>query len=190
MDFNNYQSKKHVSNFPEGQTNVLGAGNYDLKIVSVHITDDQHIGLKSPKLKEVLPEWKDATPQVAVVFWHKNGVTTRRFNGHGFVRFADIAEAEQHLYDELGIAGYAVSKETGTRVISKKNTESCENILNQFFDACKLPEGSVLEDLPNCMVNVTIEHNDEYGNDDVKSFKRIGVSSVIKEEVPEETGDY
>lgn len=182
-DFKNFKSSPHVPNYPEGETNVLPAGNYDLKVSDVYITSDHFSSLKNPVKKTNLPEWKDATPQLAVVFWHKDGVTVRRFNGHGFMRYTDMSAKQQKDYDELGTEGYAVHKTKKTRVISKPNTESCENILNQFFDACNLPEGSTYLDLPDCMVQGTIVDK-EFGDKiyhELTTFKRVGSEVVIDE---------
>lgn len=183
MNLENFKSTEHVPNFPEGQSNILRDGTYDLKVKDVYFTSDHFASLKNPVVKDKLPEWKDATPQMAVVFWHQDGVTVRRFNAHGFVRYSELSESDRKDYDELGSEGYAVHKTKKTRVISKANTESCMNILNQFFDACGLPVGSTYEDLPNCMVQGKVVAR-EYGDKtyyDLASFKRVGTDVPVEE---------
>jgi hypothetical protein len=184
MSLDKFKSKQFVPNYPEGAANVLKEGTYDLKITDVIITDDRHSGIKNPILKEKLPEWADATPQMGVVFYSPEGVTVRRFNGHGFVRFADLPENKRKDYDEIGSEGYAVHRTKKVRMVSKANTDACENILNQFFDACGLPEGSGYEDLVGVTVQGTIKAKEYSGNTyyDLTSFKAVGSEVLVEDD--------
>lgn len=188
MSLENFRSSAHVSNYPKGQTNILGVGTFDLKVSDVYLTNDHKKSLKNPVDKEVLPEWKDATQQMAVVFWHKEGVTVRRFNANGFVRYSELEEGQRKDFDELGTEGYAVHKKSKTRVIDEVRTASAINIINQFFDACGLAEGSSYLDLPGCMVSGSITAK-EYGD---KTFYELSSFKAVKsvEQVAQVEAEY
>lgn len=189
----NFKSGAPVNNFPEGDVTTLKAGTYDLLVKSIHFTNDRMQSLKSPVRKANEPEWKDVTEQLAVVFWNKSGVSVRRFNATGYVRYSEIPDNKKHLFDELGTEGYAVSRKTGERRVDADRTEKAINIINQFFAACGLPEGSEPADLVGCEVRGTVTAK-VWGTStfyELTKFESMtSASVVVTEEVTTEEEDY
>lgn len=101
--------------------------------------------------KEKLPEWQNATPQLAVTVIAaedgKSGAMTHRFNGCGFIKYDDLTtkQVKSGKFEEIN--GYAcyVDKDNDTiRLESEEKTIACQNILNQFAAALQIKEGSDL----------------------------------------------
>ena len=107
--------------------------------------------------KEELPEWEDAVPQLAIVAMSKEGKggITHRFNGSGYVRYDELSKAQLKSGKYEDCNGYAVLEQDGHKVRTEDpaKTESCKNILNQFFSALGMEEGSGVEDLDTAIEN-------------------------------------
>jgi hypothetical protein len=183
MDFIKHVSAPSENNFDDKGVSRLPVGTHSVKVHEVYIIDDRKSGLKNPIEKKNLPEWLDATPQMAVVFHNKQGVAVRRFNGKGFVRFDELAKKDRKSYDELGSEGYAVDKVTKMRLEDTDRSASCANIVNQFFEACALPEGSGYRDLVSCELNIIIEAEEFDGktSDKVTGFRVLKQVAVKQE---------
>ena len=162
--------------------NVLTPGRYDLLVTGVVFTNDRIRSIRNPQLKDNLPEWKDVTDQLAVTFVDKDhtGVITNRFNAFGFVRYSEIEESQREGIIPLGDEGYAVQESTMTRIKDETRTDACKNIINQFFEAAGLPEGSSPKDLVNKKVSGEVSER-TYGektNMTVGSWRKIGADKV------------
>ena len=107
--------------------------------------------------KEELPEWEDAVPQLAIVAMSKTGKggITHRFNGSGYIRYDELSKAQLKSGKYEDCNGYAVKDVNGHRVRTEDpaKTESCKNILNQFFSSLSMEEGSGIEDLDTAIEN-------------------------------------
>ncbi len=192
--FQNFQSGQFESNF-SNETTVLGEGTHRVKISRVTVTDDTMKGLVNPikKSDDELPEWKDVTEQLAVTMNNSDGVTTRRFNATGYVRYSELPENMRGDYDELGSENYAVHKTKKVSIIDKNRTAQCENIINQFFYSCGLPEGSGISDLLGCETMVTIKAKEYNGNTQLypASFSAVQEVKVVEDTVSQDAeADY
>lgn len=167
-------------------------GRHNFTIKSVYYTNDRIKTLKVPTLKDKIPQWKDPSDQIAVVFWCEQGVITRRFHAFGYKRRKDILPADVALYDFLGDATtapedlYAVRKDTGEREKSPERTAQCAMILNQLFTACGLAEGSTVEDLPNKKLSAEVVYKPYAGDPedapqrkDIKNFRPWNDNQVV-----------
>lgn len=106
--------------------------------------------------KSELPDYADATPQVAVVFvsTEGKGVITNRYNGCGYVRYAELTADQIKSSKYIDVDGYACIKNKQdelVRIEDPERTRSCENILSQLFAGAGLEEGSTMDDLQNAV---------------------------------------
>lgn len=101
--------------------------------------------------KENLPDYADATEQLACVFISEEGQGSivHRYNGAGYVKFAELSEKQKQSGKFTEIDGYACIKkgQDFVRIEDEEKTKACANIMSQMFDAFGLEAGSGMEDL-------------------------------------------
>lgn len=142
--------------------------------------------------KDELPEWANATPQLAVTVVSaedgKSGGLTHRFNGCGYRKFDDLSDKEikSGKYEDIG--GYACyTDQDGDRVREEdaEKTAACESIINQFANALGIVEGS---DLMESLEQANMEQvkfritvvNDEYqGKDQLRLTRPRAVKADV-----------
>lgn len=113
--------------------------------------------------KEDLPEWQNATPQLAITVVAaeegKNGGLTHRFNGCGYRKYDELSEKEMKSDKYENVEGYACYKDKDSDLVretDKDRTKSCSNILNQFAASLHIKEGdSLMEGIDNAILNKT-----------------------------------
>ena len=182
----------YKSKAPEFQK--LGEGTHNVRLVSVKETDSAHN--YDGSLKENLPEYSDATEQLAitVVSTEGKGGMTHRLNGQGYLRFTDLTDDEVKSKKFTNINGYACAVNPSSkkleRIPDEGKTKSCDNILDQFMAACKMEEGSGLDELDGVIANQTefqvVVINDEYDGKDqfrIKAFKKAQVLVEVNEDL-------
>jgi len=92
------------------------------------------------------------------------------------------------------INGYACAVNPSSkkleRIPDEGKTKSCDNILDQFMAACKMEEGSGLDELDGVIANQTefqvVVINDEYDGKDqfrIKAFKKAQVLVEVNEDL-------
>lgn len=143
MDF----FKSFVVSKPE--FNLLPVGEHLVRIIRAEeVTSFQQFNGDE---KIELPDWKDATPQLAVTVVSaeegKSGGLTHRFNGRGYVKMSELSKEQRESGDYEDHDGYACSlNEDGllVREVSEQHTKECANIINQFANAIGLKEGTKL----------------------------------------------
>ena len=170
------------------QVNLLKAGkNIPVKISRYVMTDSRHNFDGSDK--DDLPEYEDATPQLAVVFVSTTGegVITHRYNGQGFKKYSDLSAKDIQSGKFINIDGYACTKDrkgTLVRIEDEEKTKSCHSILSGLFNSLGLPEGSGMEDLDRAVQNeytlaIDIVSEDYEGKEQlrVKRTRKVGEQS-------------
>ena len=146
--------------------------------------------------KEELPVWEDPVPQLAVVAVSTEGKggITHRFNGCGYVKFDDLSKKDVESGKFEDVKGYAVTEKDGHKVRKEDpvKTQSCLNILNQFYSALGMKEGSSIDDLNRAiedgytfMADVV---NDPYDGRDQFRLTRFRKASAVEE--PAESDDF
>jgi hypothetical protein len=129
--------------------NLLPAGEHVVRMIRAEeVTSFQQF---SGDEKVNLPEWKDATPQLAITVVSaeegKSGGLTHRFNGRGYVKMSELSKEQRESGDYEDKAGYACSLNDDNllvREVSEQHTKECANIINQFAGALGIKEGSKL----------------------------------------------
>jgi hypothetical protein len=129
--------------------NLLPAGEHVVRMIRAEeVTSFQQF---SGDEKVKLPDWKDATPQLAITVVAaeegKSGGLTHRFNGRGYVKMSELSAEQRASGTYEDHDGYACSlNEDGllVREVSEKHTKECANIINQFAGALGIKEGSKL----------------------------------------------
>ena len=99
--------------------------------------------------KEALPLWADSMPQALYKLYcpDTKEFHTGRFQDHGCKEFDALTEKELKS-GKFDIAGrYAIDSKTKCRIVDEAKTEKCHSIMNEFFHALQMPEGSGFEDL-------------------------------------------
>jgi hypothetical protein len=117
--------------------NLLPAGEHVVRMIRAEeVTSFQQF---SGDEKVKLPDWKDATPQLAITVVAaeegKSGGLTHRFNGRGYVKMSELSAEQRASGTYEDHDGYACSlNEDGllVREVSEKHTKECANIINQF----------------------------------------------------------
>ena len=178
-------------------------GEQRVKVVKVWATDSHHKDSTKSNMKteDELPEWKDATPQLAVTLQGIDpetgksiGVVTTRFNAYGYLRYTELEEHGHNPddYFTAGADGYAVHLESEFRVYSEERTKQATNIMNEFLDACGIPEGTKFETeedwkakLIGCELMVTV-YRDTYEGKDRAKVKAPKAIEVPAEEVTQD----
>jgi hypothetical protein len=141
--------------------------------------------------KTKLPEWKDATPQLAITVVSaeegKSGGLTHRFNGRGYVKMNELSkeQRESGQYEEK--EGYACSLNEDSllvREVSEQHTKECANIINQFAGALGIKEGTklgkaLLEAIANqTQFRVTVVNKPHLGKDQFRLERFKAVTAV------------
>jgi hypothetical protein len=168
----------------------LPLGQNEVRLVSYKDTDSFHN--YDGTVKENLPEFENPCEQLAitVVSVAGNGGLTHRLNLEGYVPFSKLSAKQIESGEYIDVNGYACMLNSKTnklvRLIDNKNTEVCEGILDQFFSALGMPEGSGIEALDNAIaekkaftVNVT---NEPFEGRDQLRISRFGKVAVKKAE--------
>ena len=117
--------------------NLLPIGEHELRVIRAEeVTSFQQF---SGDEKLELPEWKDATPQLAITVVAaekgKSGGLTHRFNGRGYVKMSELSKEQRESGEYEDKEGYACSlNDDGqlVREVSEQHTKECANIINQF----------------------------------------------------------
>lgn len=101
--------------------------------------------------KTKLPAWEDSTPQIFAILVSALGMGSIviRLNGCGYEKYEDLTKAQANSGKFEKAEDYAITLQNGhmVRKENKTNTESCRNILDQFFGALELPLESTIDDL-------------------------------------------
>lgn len=129
--------------------NLLPAGEHVVRMIRAEeVTSFQQF---SGDEKVKLPEWKDATPQLAITVVAaeegKSGGLTHRFNGRGYVKMSELSADQRKSGDYEDKEGYACSlNDDGilVREVSEQHTKECANIINQFANSLGIKEGAKL----------------------------------------------
>ena len=137
-------SKQVFGNFVSTalQTNQLGEGSHAVRVFSAEQTNSFLNGDGSEKKEERL--WKNPTRQVMVKFctadmksWH-----THRLQMDSFRKGDTLTKAELKS-GKFEVAGrYAIDSKTRERIIDPEGVAKCMSIVNEFFHALKMEEGS------------------------------------------------
>lgn len=141
--------------------------------------------------KDELPEWQNATPQLAVTVVAaeegKNGGLTHRFNGCGFDKYDELTEKQIKSGKYVNVGGYACYKDGDGDLVrqeSEENTKACENIMNQFAAALQIEEDSDLyEGLEQAIADqtpfrVTVTNDPYDGKDQLRLNRFRSVAKV------------
>ena len=178
--FSSFSSKAVVSN-------KLGVGTHAVCVKSITETNS-FLDINGNDGKEDSHGWVDPCPQVLVNFFcpEKKAWFTSRLNGLGYKKYdTDLTREElaSGKYTKAGV--YAIDVKTRCRIVSDKNTEACHNIINQFFNALNMPEGSTFADLADPisegrLMDIEIALKDFGGNDQLRVIKmRKHVQSAV-----------
>lgn len=169
--------------------NLLPAGEHVVRIIRAEeVTSFQQF---SGDEKIVLPEWKDATPQLAITIVSaeegKSGGLTHRFNGRGYLKMSELSKEQRESGAYEDKSGYACSlNEDGllVREVSETHTKECANIINQFAGALGIKEGTKLG---NALINaisdqvkfrVTVVNVPYQGKDQLRLSRFKALSAV------------
>jgi hypothetical protein len=182
----NYKSKT-----PEFQK--LPEGENEVRLVSYKPTDSFHN--YDGTLKDVLPAYTNPCEQLALTFVSTKGAggMTHRINMEGYPRYSELSDEEIKSGKFTDVNGYAcsVNKKSGKleRTPDKNRTAVCENILDQFFGAIGLPEGSGIDDLDIAIAEKTplmvMVVNEPYEDKDqlrISRFKKAQSAVAIETE--------
>lgn len=149
--------------------------------------------------KDELPEWQNATPQLAVTVVAaeegKNGGLTHRFNGCGFEKYDDLTDKQIKSGKYVNVGGYACYKDGDddlVRLESEENTKACANIMNQFAAALQIEEEmELIEGLQQAIADqipfrVTVTNEPHNGKDQLRLNR---FRSIIKVAVADDFED-
>ena len=171
--------------------NLLPAGEHVVRMIRAEeVTSFQQFS-GDEKLK--LPDWKDATPQLAITVVAaeegKSGGLTHRFNGRGYTKMSELSQEQRASGDYEDHMGYACSlNDDGilVREASDQHTKECANIINQFANALGIKEGTKLgKALAAAIANqtkfrVTVVNKPFEGKDQLRleRFKAMSLETV------------
>jgi hypothetical protein len=177
--------------------NLLPTGEHLLKIIRAEeLTSFQQFN-GDEKIK--LPEWKDATPQLAVTVVAaekgKSGGLTHRFNGRGYVKMSELTPEQRKSETYEDQQGYACSLNEDdllVREVSKEHTQECANIINQFAAALQIEPGkklgkALIEAIANettfraTVVNIPYEGRDQLRLERFKAVKAVPVKADFED---------
>ena len=138
--------------------------------------------------KENLPAWEDATPQLFVILVSMlgKGSIVVRLNGCGYAKYESLTkeQIESGKFEKAG--DYAITTINGhkVRLEDPGNTESCRNILNQFFSALNLPTKSKIDDLDMAVEEqstmlCTVTKGEYEGKDQYRATRYKKASAVM-----------
>jgi hypothetical protein len=182
----------YVSKTPEFQK--LPEGSHGVRLVSYKETDSFHN--YDGSMKEVLPEYCNPCEQLAitVVSVAGKGGITHRLNMEGYTKFADLTDKEVQSGKFTDIAGYACAVNPKTKKLERipdaGKTVTCENILDQFFSAVQLKEGSTINDLDTAIADKypfeIVVVNEPYDGADqlrISRFRKATVATARKVDI-------
>ena len=179
----NYKSKA-----PEFQK--LPEGAHGVRLVSYKETDSFHN--YDGSLKEKLPAYVNACEQLAitVVSLSGKGGMTHRLNLEGYPKFSELTDAEVQSGKFTDVNGYAcaMNKATGKleRISDPIRTATCENILDQFFSAIGMKEGSGIDALDTAIAEHypmdIVVTNEPYDGADQFRITRFRKATVVTAE--------
>ena len=140
--------KNYVSKAPERVE--LPVGTCLVTLVSYKETNS--FEMYNGEVKEKEFGWALPVNQLAVILKGVDvkGVHTHRFQEEGYLKYASLTDEEKASGLYTDIQGYACAvnkKNQLVRIPDEENTKACMNILDQFFAAVGLPEGSTIDDL-------------------------------------------
>lgn len=192
MKTNDYFSS-HVVAKPEFQ--LLPQGIAEVRLLRFEVLDSFTQFNGTVKDDDKLPEWIDPTVQLAITVVSaekgKSGGLTHRFNGGAFAKYDQLSDEQRDSGNYENLGGYACKlNKQGKyeRIPDPEKTKSCDNIMNQFANALRIPEGTLLldglaearDDQRVFQVTVT---NDEYkGKDQYRLSKFKAVTPVAVNE--------
>ena len=141
--------------------------------------------------KDELPEWQNATPQLAVTVVAaeegKNGGLTHRFNGCGYVKHDELSDKEIKSGNYVNVDGYACYKDDDKDLVRKESderTQACANIMNQFAAALQVEEETdLLEGLNQAITEqtpfrVTVTNDPYDGKDQLRLSRFRSIAKV------------
>jgi len=182
----NYKSK-----VPEFQG--LKEGSHAVRLLSYRESDSFHN--YDGSLKEELPDYTNACEQLIIVIASTSGkgALTHRINLEGYDRFADLTKEEVASKKFTDVDGYACAIDQKSkklvRLTNKERTAVAEGILDQFFSAIQLKEGSGIEDLDRAIADLypfeVVVINEPYlGKDQfrINRFHKARVVNMIEKE--------
>lgn len=174
--------------------NLLPVGEHVVRLIRAEqVTSFQQFS-GDEKIK--LPEWKDATPQLAVTVVAaeegKSGGLTHRFNGRGYVKMSELSKEQRESGNYEDKEGYACSlNEDGllVREMSEQHTKECANIINQFAIALGATDAQIKKGLtlgkllPQAIADqvkfrVTVVNKPHLGRDQFR-LERFKVMSAV-----------
>jgi len=170
---------------------LLPEGDNLVRIIRAEILNSFQKFSGSPK--DELPEWKNATPQLALTVVAsekgKHGGLTFRLNGWGYDKYDELSQKQMESGDYENIDGYACKKDKDgdlVRQINKERTESCNNIINQFAVAMQIPvDSNLMEGINRAIaekteVRVTVVNKPFEGKDQlrVENFRAAAIVTV------------
>lgn len=169
--------------------NLLPVGEHIVRLIRAEeVTSFQQFN-GDEKIK--LPEWKDATPQLAVTVVAaeegKSGGLTHRFNGRGYVKMSELSKEQRESGNYEDKQGYACSLNEDNllvREVSDVHTKECANIINQFANALGMKEGQKLGKALNQAIadqvkfRVTVVNKPHEGKDQLRLERFKAVNAV------------
>jgi len=182
--FNDYKSEKPKST-------VLAVGSHIVGLIKIFLIDSFTNLNGSAKDDSA---WSEPTQQLAVTVGNDKGVITTRLNGRGYMH-TDSVDADylekNGLVDVDGYVAKELKNGKFERIDSEENTEACTNILNRFFHACAVPEGTTLEELMqlakdnNIQLEVEVKSAEYDGktHNEVKGFKQVTTDVPVTPEL-------
>lgn len=169
---------------------LLPFGEHKVVVHAIKLTDDLHMDLTEGKMKALdqRPEWLDPTPQLAVTYkgidpttGKVTGVITHRYNGLGYMRYSELAEAglDPERYFASGPEGYAVHEASRQRVPSELRTKQALNIVNQLCAAAGIAIGGNLDELVGKELMITVYPRQYAGREiaRVKNPRAVGAKT-------------
>lgn len=170
---------------------ILGVGNHVANLIRIFLTDSFTNSDGSAKAES---DWSAPTQQLAVQVGNEHGSLTTRLNGVGYIHTDDMDPDEMIAQGLVDVDGYVAKElENGKfeRLPSETNTEACTNILNRFFHACAVPEGTTLEELMvlakdnEIKLAIVVEEREYDGkfHNEIKSFKQATADVPEEEEL-------
>lgn len=141
--------------------------------------------------KEKLPAWEDSTPQMFAILVSASGKGSIviRLNGCGYQKWESLTkeQVESGKFEQAG--DYAIIDKDGhkVRLEDEANTESCRNILNQFFAALDMPVKSKIDGLDTAVEEqrtmlTTIVKSEYEGKDQFRATRFKKAAAVVAAE--------
>lgn len=169
---------------------LLALGKHIVSLISISFIDSFLNANGSAKTESI---WSEPTPQIAVKVGNETGGLMHRFNGLGYLHTDSVDPDEMESLGLVDMDGYACKElENGKfeRIVSEDNTEACKNILNKFFWACNVPEGTTLDELmilaSEGKVNLEVEvvenlYDPDKPSKEIKSWNQVKEGEEVKQ---------